>query len=143
MAIPISIRAGLILTNDKGEYLVVKDSRSHKWSFPKGGKEDYDKYLTNTAEREMFEETGFLLEKDYVYNPHNHVCAINQTKEYCSIYYFFVGKSLKNDLYFTQKLDEHITEIKFVSAYDLMRMNINYVTKSAFLKNALKNKKSP
>jgi hypothetical protein len=50
---------------------------------------------------------------------------------------------LKNDLYFTEKLDEHITEIKFVSGSELMKMKINYVTKRAFMKNALKNKKSP
>jgi len=136
MVIPISIRAGLILTNDKNEYLVVKDSRSHKWSFPKGGKEDVDTYLCETAQREMFEETGFIVERDYTYDSINHLCCVSQTKEYISIYYFFVGKALKNDLYFTQKLDEHIEEVKFVTAYDLMRMNINYVTKSAFLKNA-------
>ena len=136
MVIPISIRAGLILTNDKNEYLVVKDSRSHKWSFPKGGKEDCDKYLTDCAEREMLEETGFIVGKDYLYNPEDHVCTCVITKEYCSVYYFFLGKALKNDLYFKQKLEENIEEVKYVSAYNLMRMNINYVTKSAFLKKA-------
>ena len=138
VVIPISIRSGLILTNDKNEYLIVKDSRTKKWSFPKGGKEDCDKYLTDCAEREMFEETGFISDKDYIYNPQNHVCCVSQTKQYCSVYYFFIGKALKNDLYFKQKLEENIEEVKFVSAYDLMRMNINYVTKSAFLKNAFK-----
>jgi 8-oxo-dGTP pyrophosphatase MutT (NUDIX family) len=138
MAIPISIRAGLILTNDKDEYLVVKDMRSNKWSFPKGGKEDYDKYLCETAEREMFEETGFIVGRDYTYDIHNHVSCVVQTKKYISLYYFFVGKCIKNDLYFTQKLDEHIEDIKFVSPHELMRLDLNYVTKRGFLKTAIK-----
>lgn len=138
MTCPITIRAGLILTNDKNEYLVVKDTRSKKWSFPKGGKEDCDKYLTETAEREMFEETGFVVGRDYTYDIYNHVVCVVQTKEYISIYYFFVGKCIKNDLYFTQKLDEHIEEIKFVSPYELVRLDLNYVTKSGFLKSAIK-----
>lgn len=136
---PISIRAGLIITNDKGEYLLVKDSRSKKWSFPKGGKEEYDRYLTHTAEREMFEETGFVASRDYTYDPTNHIRAVVHTKEYCSVYYFFIGKCIKNDLYFTQKLDEHIEEIKFVRPCDLIRLNLNYVTKSGFLSSVMKN----
>ncbi len=135
---PISIRAGLILTNDKGEYLVVKDMRSKKWSFPKGGKEDCDKYLSETAEREIFEETGFVVGRDYTYDIHNHVVCVVQTNEYTSLYYFFVGKCIKNDLYFTEKKDEHIDEIKFVTPYELVRLKLNYVTKSGFLKTAIK-----
>jgi 8-oxo-dGTP pyrophosphatase MutT (NUDIX family) len=130
----ISLRAGLILTNSKNEYLLVKDTRSKKWSFPKGGKEDFEVYLNQTAEREMLEETGFLLGRDYTYNPNHSLCSVVQTKEYCSVYY----KTLKDDLYFTQKLDEHIEEIRFVNAHDLVRMDTNYVTKNAFFKNAFK-----
>lgn len=127
----ISIRAGLILTNERNEYLVVKDYRSKKWGFPKGGKEYCDMYLTQTAERELFEETGFIPGKDYIYNSDNYICTCVKTKEYCSLYYFFVGKALKSDLYFTQKLEENIEEVKFVNINDLLKMKLNYVTKIA------------
>ena len=130
----LSIRAGLILTNDKNEYLVVKDSKSKKWSFPKGGKEEYEVYLTQTAEREMFEETGFVFGTDYIYNPCHHICSLVHTKEYSSLYYFFVGKCFRNELYFKQNLEENVEEIKFVCYDELIKMNMNYVTKNALAK---------
>jgi 8-oxo-dGTP pyrophosphatase MutT (NUDIX family) len=115
-----SLRAGIILTNSKNEYLIVKDVRSGMYGFPKGGKEEFETFLFDTGVREMKEETGFEFGKDYYVDPAKHVCSLTVTKKYSSLYYFFVGKALKNDLYYTSKLDENIEEIRFVSYKDLV-----------------------
>ena len=82
----------------------------------------------------MFEETGFIFGTDYSYNPSHHICSLVHTKEYSSLYYFFVGKSLRNELYFKQNLEENVEEIKFVCYDELIKMNMNYVTKNALAK---------
>jgi 8-oxo-dGTP pyrophosphatase MutT (NUDIX family) len=129
-----SIRGGIILTNSKNEYLVVKDSRSKMFGFPKGGKEEVDTTLFDTAVREMKEETSFEIEKDYIVDSNYHVSSFTKTKSYSSLYYFFVGKALKDDLYFDSKLDENIEKIMFVSYNDLVKLKMNYASKQAIEK---------
>ena len=57
--------AGLILLSaDGGSTLLVHDTRSGKWGFPKGHREAIDANEIATATRECFEETG-LTPDDY------------------------------------------------------------------------------
>ena len=51
--------AGIILKNQDGDILILKDSKSGKWSFPKGSPEAVDAGQPfATAIREVLEETG-------------------------------------------------------------------------------------
>lgn len=57
--------AGIILTS--GDYLlVVQGTKTDKWSFPKGHREENEDVYT-TATREMFEETSIKLNKSDMY----------------------------------------------------------------------------
>jgi 8-oxo-dGTP pyrophosphatase MutT (NUDIX family) len=61
------IGAGVILTNPKQQYILVRDTRSGRWGFPKGHPETRDKKNpVNTAIRECEEETGLKPLVDYV-----------------------------------------------------------------------------
>jgi len=55
---------GCIIINNEGEVLLVRGRLSKKWSFPKGhckkGETDLE-----TAERELYEETGLILNEKY------------------------------------------------------------------------------
>jgi ADP-ribose pyrophosphatase YjhB (NUDIX family) len=51
--------AGLIITNSKKQYLLVKGVYLPKWSWPKGGLENNETYL-ECAERETYEECGLI-----------------------------------------------------------------------------------
>jgi 8-oxo-dGTP pyrophosphatase MutT (NUDIX family) len=55
---------GVILTNSKGQYLLVKGVHTAVWSFPKGHLEKNETYL-ECAVRECKEETGVTI-SDYV-----------------------------------------------------------------------------
>jgi 8-oxo-dGTP pyrophosphatase MutT (NUDIX family) len=59
-------RGGVILVNERGEVLVLKDATNGKWSFPKGAIELCDcGDIMKTAERETREECGLLRGRDY------------------------------------------------------------------------------
>lgn len=58
-------RAGVILICNN-EILLVKGKKTGKWSFPKGHKEK-DENAYSTAHRELFEETGIVLEENLKY----------------------------------------------------------------------------
>jgi len=61
--------AGFILfTHDLQSVLLVLDSRSKKWGFPKGHRELKDENDIATATRETWEETG-LVKEDYIIFP--------------------------------------------------------------------------
>ena len=58
---------GIIIHNSNKEVLLVCDSRSGRWGFPKGHPENCDKKLAiNTAVRECYEETGMCVINDYI-----------------------------------------------------------------------------
>jgi 8-oxo-dGTP pyrophosphatase MutT (NUDIX family) len=57
--------AGLILlSSDLTHVLLIRDTRSGKWGFPKGHREPEDSSDLATAVREVHEETG-LIQEDY------------------------------------------------------------------------------
>jgi len=54
----------VLLSSDLKSVLLVHDTRSNKWGFPKGHRESYDINDLQTATRELFEETG-ICENQY------------------------------------------------------------------------------
>lgn len=55
----------ILLSSDLTQLLLVHDTRSGKWGFPKGHRESYDVSDLATAVRECREETGLLHTIDY------------------------------------------------------------------------------
>jgi len=52
-----------IIENQDGEILIVKEAKDHihnSWDFPGGGLEEGEK-ITESAEREVLEETGYAV----------------------------------------------------------------------------------
>ena len=58
----------ILLSSDLSTTLLVHDTRSEKWGFPKGHREHFDENDVETAVREMYEETG-LTRDDYSIYP--------------------------------------------------------------------------
>lgn len=56
---------GAICVNDRGEVLLVRGRRSQKWSFPKGHCKRGETNL-ECAQRELQEETGLVVDNNYV-----------------------------------------------------------------------------
>lgn len=52
-------------TSGKPEVLFVQNRETKKWSFPKGHRESFDNSYYDTAIREVFEETGYVVTEDY------------------------------------------------------------------------------
>jgi 8-oxo-dGTP pyrophosphatase MutT (NUDIX family) len=57
----------ILLSSDLSTTLLVNDTRSHKWGFPKGHREDTDANDLETSVREVREETGLTADDYNVY----------------------------------------------------------------------------
>lgn len=68
---------GCIVISENNKILLVKNRKGQKWSFPKGHKEYKDKTTLDCALRELYEETGLILDKNYI-----------TTKKYMTVEYF-------------------------------------------------------
>jgi 8-oxo-dGTP pyrophosphatase MutT (NUDIX family) len=85
--------AGMIIRDRDLRYLIVRDKRTGKWSFPKGSPEECDNDSPLfTATRECFEETGLSMNSDYTllrpdpipfsYNRYYFLASANKNCEY-------------------------------------------------------------
>lgn len=57
---------GCICISDTNKILLVKGRNTQKWSFPKGHRDRADRSTLECALRELHEETGLRLHKDYI-----------------------------------------------------------------------------
>ncbi len=73
-------RGGVILVNQRGAVLLVKNTPDSKWSFPKGAYELGDcADIMKTAERETKEKVGLLRGRDYQFIPHRYMAHLRDT----------------------------------------------------------------
>jgi 8-oxo-dGTP pyrophosphatase MutT (NUDIX family) len=108
--------AGIILFNKAHTHiLLIKDSRSKKWSMPKGQYESYDDSYLSTAIRETFEETGLQWCYDYL---------LDKISGTYGKYVIFEGSVLSDTLRKTSCPEQNVESIEWV---DLININ-NYIT---------------
>ncbi len=103
---------GCIVISKNNKILLVKNRNGAKWSFPKGHKEHYDKSSLDCALRELKEETGITLHRDYI-----------TTKKYMNVEYFIYSVPHEYRT-FPQDLKE-IEEAKWVSFDEIKTMEKN------------------
>jgi hypothetical protein len=129
------LRGGLILTNSKNEYLVVQYNRSKQFGFPKGEKDErFDTFTFDAGVRNMKYDTGFEIGKDYTVDLTHVVPALIQSEEENIMHLFYIGKTLKDDVYFTSNKKRHIDNIMFVPFEELVDLKLNHPTKIALYK---------
>ena len=112
--------AGIVIYSpDKTHILLIKDSRSRKWSIPKGAVESFDDSFIATAIREVQEESGFVWGIDYM---------IDHIDGEFTQYMIFSGTASSNQLRFTECLKEFVEEVKWIPVFDVHKLNLNFVT---------------
>jgi len=113
----------IILSPECTHTLLVKDSRSKKWGFPKGHKEDDDKNDDLvTATRECNEETGLVASDYKVYSEVFRVSKGSQS-------YLFRYATLKTDMNKVKSYPpppNEICECRWVPIVDLIDANQIY-----------------
>lgn len=100
--------------------LMICDSRSKKWSFPKGQVEESDVFPLATGIREVKEETGFVHLQDYTVDPIKNAKYGN--------YILYEGISLRDTLVCDHRLDEYVEKIEWISVHDVSKLDKNYTS---------------
>ena len=67
------VAACVVLTNEKGEVLLQQRADNQKWGLP-GGLLELDETVHDCAKREVFEETGLVVELDQFIGVFNNPC---------------------------------------------------------------------
>jgi 8-oxo-dGTP diphosphatase len=83
----VRVGAGVIVLNDKGQFIMGKRKGSHgsgKWHIP-GGHLEFKETLEECAKREVFEETGLIIDNIKPLSFGNHIFE-KDDKHYISIY---------------------------------------------------------
>ena len=113
---------GVILTNSKGQYLLVKGVYTSVWSFPKGHLEKVETYL-ECAVRECKEETGVSI-SDYV--------LINKPIRLSKRNYWYWEGIIFNDKVELNYDKKEATDAGWFSYYEIMLLNCNCEVRSYF-----------
>ena len=113
---------GVILTNSKGQYLLVKGVYTSVWSFPKGHLEKGETYL-ECAVRECKEETGVSI-SDYV--------LINKPIRLSKRNYWYWEGIIFNDKVELNYDKKEATDAGWFSYYEIMLLNCNCEVRSYF-----------
>jgi hypothetical protein len=130
----LQLVGSIILINSKNEYLVVENIQTKTFSFIKGDKDIHDTTTFETIVREVYNQTGFVLGRDYVIDPTINFASLSQVKDHNRFTYFFVGRTLRDDLYFERHPDYYYNRITFVSFKQLMKIKVNFDTNNARFK---------
>jgi 8-oxo-dGTP pyrophosphatase MutT (NUDIX family) len=115
--------AGIIILDPSMQYiLLVSDSRHGKYSIPKGQREAYDISPFANAARETFEETGYVLGRDYS-NIYFEFVLRN--------YSIFTARSFSFYRYFLYNYHEYIASVEWVHISQLHKYPLNWLSRTA------------
>lgn len=129
---PLEIKAGFIIYNkDGGEAILVRDTASGKYGFPKGSYDnEKDKNILQTAIRELYEETGIKISPQQITYGLQHVFKFTRNKKACYSFYVYVIVELNNEELHDIFNNAHI-DLKEISAIKLLNFRkLNYLCQS-------------
>lgn len=116
---PKPIGAGIVIYHPSDwAVLLIRDTRTNLWSFPKGRAEAYDRDLVDTAVRETFEETGMVL--------HVHYRLLSQYMEAYDKTRLMYAEATTANLPFISCIEQHVAEVAWVCVQDIQRLKGNH-----------------
>lgn len=116
---PKSIGAGIVIYHPSvWAVLLIRDTRTNLWSFPKGRAETWDRDLVDTAVRETFEETGMVL--------HIHYRLLSRSMESYDKTRLMYAEATTANLPFTYCIEQHVAEVAWIRVEDIPRLKGNY-----------------
>jgi len=121
----------IILSPDYTHTLLVNDSRSHKWGFPKGHKEKVDENDLETAVRECNEETG-LVKSDY--KIHSEVFRVSKGSQSYLFRYVVIKPEHMNKVHVHPEFCHEIRECRWVPLIELLKAD-NIYDGNKYLRN--------
>ena len=119
--------AGIVLRNEKKEYLLVLGREHRKWSFPKGHIEDGESWQ-ECAQRETFEETGLTVSipddgRLQGTQPTGDAKRVRKCFTQKSVYFLLKIDCVQGDLELAPRDVEEIIEINWFDRKKLMGMS--------------------
>lgn len=112
------IRAGIVIFHPtQSSVLLVRNTLSNMWGFPKGHPEPSDRDLLDTAVRETYAETGFV--KDVHYRL---LSTVSKFYGYTNIFW---AEALTSTLVFPSCIEEHVAEVAWVPISQIPHMKCN------------------
>lgn len=108
----------VIFHPDREHVLMICDSRSKKWSFPKGQVEECDVCTVATGIREVKEETGFVYLHDYTID-------LYSSEKYGN-YMLYEGQSLRDTLVYENRPDEYVEKVSWIPIEGVSKLDKNY-----------------
>jgi 8-oxo-dGTP pyrophosphatase MutT (NUDIX family) len=115
---PARIGAGLVIFHpSQSSILLVRDTRTDLWSFPKGRAESYDRDLVDTAVRETYEETGFV--KDVNYRLLSHVSKLYGNTN------ILWAEATSPTLVFDSCIEQHVAEVAWIPISQIPHLKAN------------------
>lgn len=121
--------AGLVIYHPSvWAVLLVRDTRTNMWSFPKGRAETWDRDLVDTAVRETYEETGFVLDTHY-----RLLTRVFETHGNTDILY---AEAKTSTLPFCTCTEQHVAEVAWIAVQDIPTIHGNFPLRTWGAKNA-------
>jgi 8-oxo-dGTP pyrophosphatase MutT (NUDIX family) len=111
--------AGVVLRNEKKEYLLVLGREHRKWSFPKGHIEDGESWQ-ECAQRETFEETGLTV--SIPEDVRQDTKRVRKCFTQKSVYFLLKTDCIQGDLELAPRDVEEIIEINWFDRRKLLGM---------------------
>jgi ADP-ribose pyrophosphatase YjhB (NUDIX family) len=119
-----------IIENQDGEILIVKEAKDHihnSWDFPGGGLEEGEK-ITESAEREVLEETGYAVELKGLIGMYKGASNLSDTETIVFVLKDELGEKK------TGELEDDIIEAEFKDKEKIEGLNLREENRKEILK---------
>ncbi|KUP06861.1 DNA mismatch repair protein MutT [Bacillus coahuilensis m2-6] len=116
----IMVVAGVIVVNEKNEILLQKRSDNSEWGFP-GGYMEMGESLTETAKREVYEETGLTLSSLTLlgmYSGEGYHRTLPNGDQVQLVKAMFIGREFSGEI----RKDEESLDIKFFTQEEMPKL---------------------